>query len=111
MPKDSRGLVSKRSLLVSLRAKWLAALMLIIGAVAHARAQDQQTYGPPESQPPVNLRPYSQRSFRGYYIRRLAEHFRAPGVETYPTLEIHVAPSYKVKQFPCPYVYPPALYP
>ena len=94
-----------------LKTKWLAALVLVTCAAAGARAQDQQTYGPPEPQPPVNLRPYSQRSFRGYYVRRAVEHFRAPSVETYPTFEIDVAPSYKVNRFPCPYVYPPALYP
>src|SRR5882672_1399654 len=71
----SGRLCSEGSVLVFLKTKWLAALVLITGAVAGARAQDQQTYGPPEPRTPVNLRPYSQRSFRGYYVRRAVEHF------------------------------------
>ena len=92
------------------KLKWLAMLVLVAGAVSGARAEDQQTYGPPELQPPVNLRPYSQRSFRGYYLHLFVEHFRAPSVESYPKFEVDVAPSYKINRFPCPYVYPPALY-
>jgi hypothetical protein len=100
----------QRSLPVPTKLKWLVTLVLVAGAVSAARAEDQQSYGPPEIQSPVNIRPYSQRSFRGYYLYRVVEHFRSPSVETYPKFAIDVAPSYKVDRFPCPYVYPPALY-
>ena len=86
---------------------WFAALILLAGTASLVSADDP-VYGIPEP-PPNNLRPYSQRSFRFYYLHRLIEAHRNPSVESYPVFEVDVKPSYSIKRFPCPYVYPSEL--
>lgn len=94
-------------MIVRKTAKWLGALVLLAGMATSAGAGDP-VYGIPEP-PPNNLRPYSQRSFRFYYLHRLIESHRQPSVESYPVFEVDVKPSYSIKWFPCPYVYPSEL--
>ena len=89
------------------RTAWLAALVVTASMTGLAAAGDPD-YGIP-APPPNNLRPYSQRSFRNYYLHRLVERHRHPWVESYPVFEVDVAPSYSIKRFPCPYVYPSEL--
>jgi hypothetical protein len=91
------------------KLSWLAALVLLAAMGGLAPAGDPD-YGIPD--PPVTglPRPYSQRSFRGYYLHRLIQECRKPSVESYPHFEIDVTPSYAVTRYPCPYVYPSQLY-
>jgi len=88
---------------------WLAALAVLAVMVGSVSAGDP-LYGEPD--PPVcgHPRPYSQRSFRFYYLHRCAEHCRHPSVESFPIFEVDVTPTYNDFRFPCPYVYPSELY-
>ena len=96
---------------VRITTLWLVSLALLVGLLNSTATADEIPYGPPEPQPPYFLRPYPQRSFRGYYLHRVAQCWRSPSVEFVPTFEIDVTPSYKIDRFTCPYVYPTAGYP
>ena len=93
--------------MVRMTRNWLAALVVTAGMAGSVSAGDP-VYGIPEP-PPNNLRPYSQRSFRFYYLHRVVECHKHLSVESYPVFEVDVSPSYSVNRFPCPYVYPSEL--
>jgi hypothetical protein len=95
---------------VSKQAGWMAALVVTMMLILPACATADGTYGDPEGRPLYFLRPYSQRSFRLYYAHRVAEHFRRPNLESYPTISVDVTPSYNVIKFPCPTVFPSEYY-
>jgi hypothetical protein len=104
-----RNAARPRSTSVLGKLPWPAALLVLACLIGSISAGDPD-YGEPS--PPVygHPRPYSQRSFRNYYLHRIVEQHRRPSVESYPTFEIDVTPTYGVTPFPCPYAYPSQLY-